>query len=286
MPKRHPKGSARVAARTSATQAATLADGRMEYVRGEMLQVRLRLDEAASRFAAKRGGAADAPIKRVERDGLLREIRRKPGARPGAAIPERPAFIGDMQRTVNAVLQRQMRDSLVMASDAATEQAKAAGLSADIDKRRIMAESKRALKKRIDRYSKRIGDEMWQDIRRQTYRGIGSSPGTVQERLGARVKVYENRIRRVVRTETNRAYNEQMQRAMEQIEEQNPSVVMMKRWDATVDQRICVNCREMHGEIVPLRATFRRWGIAYPPLHPFCRCVITTWPQKRSRGDD
>jgi SPP1 gp7 family putative phage head morphogenesis protein len=284
--KRHLKGVARVIARQSAGDAAMLADSKTAYVRGQLAPIRQSLRDATNRFAKRTGKTADDEFKRGDRPSLLREIRRGGETRPGARIPEVPRFVGEAERMTSAALRRQVRDSAERVYASATAQAESMGLDLTIDKRAVLARTKRIMDKRIARYSRRTSDEMWLDIKRQTWRHTGQPVGKLEDILADRVKVYENRVRRIIVTETNRAYNAQMVEVMDQLQEQNRDKKIMKRWDATIDKRLCADCREMHGDVVELHAKFRRWGIETPPLHPFCCCILTMWSAKRTQEND
>lgn len=41
-------------------------------------------------------------------------------------------------------------------------------------------------------------------------------------------------------------------------------------WKATLDHKTCRNCKRMHGKIYWIKEVVH----PYPPLHPFCRCVV------------
>ncbi|HET6496761.1 MAG TPA: phage minor head protein, partial [Thermoleophilia bacterium] len=277
MKKRALKGISRVFAKQSAQEAAMLTDSKMAYLRGELGQVKSAIGDATGRFTARARMRPDGRFKRTDREELLRELRRKPGARPGARIPEQPAFVTNIQRTTDAVLKRQVRDSAVMVRGHIEAQARAMGLDASIDRRALLARTKRIMDKRIERFSRRAASDMWRDIRRQTWRSVGKPVGSIDEILSKRVKVYESKLRRIIVTESQRAYNVQMLEVMDQVAAQNRDKRILKRWDATIDKRLCLDCREMHGAVSKLHAKFSRWDLQAPPLHPYCRCVLTIW---------
>lgn len=65
---------------------------------------------------------------------------------------------------------------------------------------------------------------------------------------------------------------------------------LQKMWLVQNDERICPHCLAHHGEVVDVDAEFDKertfagtpqkvYGdvLEYPPLHPRCRCTITTW---------
>lgn len=76
---------------------------------------------------------------------------------------------------------------------------------------------------------------------------------------------------RLVRTELNSTYNRIQMDTLHRVNSDDPG--WRKMWDATLDLRVCVVCRGVHGEIRPLNANFS-CGVPFPPVHPNDRCAI------------
>ena len=49
--------------------------------------------------------------------------------------------------------------------------------------------------------------------------------------------------------------------------------VKMYQYYATLDERTCPTCGELHGSVFPMTAF--EIGVTAPPIHPHCRCFIT-----------
>lgn len=78
----------------------------------------------------------------------------------------------------------------------------------------------------------------------------------------------------VVRTEVMHAYNAQADEAIQLAAQLDGEI--MKRWDATLDYRLCPTCAELHGTVVNVNESFPQ-GFDYPPAHNNCRCVVVAW---------
>jgi len=83
---------------------------------------------------------------------------------------------------------------------------------------------------------------------------------------------------RLVRTEMMNAYNVQHDEAISYANEHRPEgdEEFLRRWDAAADPRTCVLCMELDGTVTTIDGTFKG-GIANPPRHPCCRCVVLAW---------
>ncbi len=62
-----------------------------------------------------------------------------------------------------------------------------------------------------------------------------------------------------------------------------PFMPMRQRWDATIDARTCVHCRNLDGVVTELGDLFPG-GLREPPAHPFCRCTLTPMPVSWARA--
>ena len=84
------------------------------------------------------------------------------------------------------------------------------------------------------------------------------------------IALEDYRLRRVAATETFNAYS----RGHYEIDVPEG---WARRWDATLDIRICRICRQMHGETVPVDESFSG-GLVPGDVHPNCRCFPTYVP--------
>lgn len=82
------------------------------------------------------------------------------------------------------------------------------------------------------------------------------------------------RAERIVRTESIEAYNQDHEKAIRDAAADDGEI--LKRWDASVDRRVCPTCRALDGQVVAVDAAFSN-GLQRPPAHPNCRCAITPW---------
>ncbi len=88
----------------------------------------------------------------------------------------------------------------------------------------------------------------------------------------------------IARSETIRSSNAGEEEAFRE------AGIEVKEWYASLDERICSFCREMHGTQIAVGSAFQSDGavmevgghrlvmdygdVKYPPLHPDCRCTI------------
>lgn len=79
---------------------------------------------------------------------------------------------------------------------------------------------------------------------------------------------------RLARTEVVNAYNETALIGMDELEANDPGY--FRRWDAAIDGRTCIYCREYDDLVTPLEKPFPG-GVDHPPLHPNCRCAVVVW---------
>lgn len=80
---------------------------------------------------------------------------------------------------------------------------------------------------------------------------------------------------RIVRTEVMNVYNESARESIQEVAEDEPRI--QKRWDAILDGRVCLDCRQLHGVSVAPDENFPVPGDEGPPLHPYCRCTTVIW---------
>lgn len=110
-------------------------------------------------------------------------------------------------------------------------------------------------------------------------KGVIGEPGAqVEEIAEGLFRRHRHWAERIVRTETMNAYNVQHSEAIDQInadrEEDEPE--LLKRWDASIDKRLCQICADLDRRAVPTDKEFTS-GVMHPPAHPNCRCVVTAW---------
>jgi Phage Mu protein F like protein len=83
------------------------------------------------------------------------------------------------------------------------------------------------------------------------------------------------RLSRTATSETVDAYNDEILRQNAWIEAQG--YVVIETWSAILDKTTCRECAELDGQSVVRPAHFDD----PPPLHPNCRCILTTEIQAR-----
>jgi len=87
-------------------------------------------------------------------------------------------------------------------------------------------------------------------------------------------KLLKSRTETIARTEIMGALNAGALESAYQKEGRGLLREPLKRWTITPDEMTCRICRPLHGQTVPLHATFHN-GLDAPPAHPRCRCSIT-----------
>lgn len=106
-------------------------------------------------------------------------------------------------------------------------------------------------------------------------RGKAGDPGARAEVIAEGLFTrYRSWGERVVRTETINAYNVVAHEDIKMAQEFEPDLMM--KWDAAIDSRLCLRCRELDGKTAPVNGQFRP-GVSHPPLHPNCRCALVAW---------
>jgi hypothetical protein len=172
-----------------------------------------------------------------------------------------------------------------------------------IEAANVLAEGKKLVFKRFANSASRYAGHVGEDIRKQLaigvvkgetvdqlttrlaklggpkgivwIRGLPGEPGAkaelITEGLFRRYRYYAERL---VVTETVNAYNSFALVGMDELEDEDPGY--FKRWDAAVDKRLCLWCRDYDDQTVPLDKSFSS-GIQHPPLHPRCRCAVVVW---------
>ncbi len=145
-----------------------------------------------------------------------------------------------------------------------------------------IASGEKLLIKRFKSSARRYSDSVQKDIRKQLAVGLVKGENFFQ--LANRLmksggpdgifKKYRYWANRLVRTEVVHAYDSLALRGIQELHKEDSRI--MKRWDATVDGRICALCREMDHVVVDVDKSFPG-GFDHPPLHPNCRCAVVAW---------
>lgn len=111
-------------------------------------------------------------------------------------------------------------------------------------------------------------------------RGKEGDPGAIAEHIADGLfKKYRGWAERLVRTEMIGAYNDNHSAAIDLLNESRDADTTseyLKRWDASLDKRICPTCADLDRRAVAAGGLFLG-KYAHPPAHPNCRCVLVAW---------
>lgn len=92
-----------------------------------------------------------------------------------------------------------------------------------------------------------------------------------------RARISDGRLRRIAATETARAFGTGLRNGAHQLaldfEARGFSSVIGEQWDSVLDDRTCMECQDMNGEIVLPGESFPS-GLVPGSVHPWCRCVV------------
>lgn len=75
-------------------------------------------------------------------------------------------------------------------------------------------------------------------------------------------------------TELLAATNGLLDDGIREIHEREPAIE--RRWDGSLDRRICAICLALHDTTAPVGGTFSG-GYEDAPAHPNCRCRVGAW---------
>lgn len=160
----------------------------------------------------------------------------------------------------------------------------------------IIARGERTIVPRIRTSSKRYAGAVWRDMKAQlavgvvraetvdqltnrlqrlggprglvALRGVTGEPGAREEYIAEGLfRRYRHWAERVVRTETINSYNLAADEGIKEAKEIDDGI--KRRWDASLDSRLCVTCQDLHGEVVEVDEPFFD-GSMHPPSHPNC----------------
>lgn len=101
-----------------------------------------------------------------------------------------------------------------------------------------------------------------------------SQPATGSQMAGGLFTRYDYWAERIVRTEVMSAYNACVDQSIRQVRQFVPDVC--RRWDASLDMRVCQTCAGLNGAVAGLSEDFPG-GYATAPAHPNCRCRVGAW---------
>lgn len=227
-------------------------------------------------------------------------------------IGARPQWLGGIGRSVVGTLTKGGRKAGQLATRHLIEQVAAmdqhfqSGLNPiSIKQAAIVAKGDEMLVPRFRTSAARYTGMVWDDMRRQLavgfarnetidqmtnrLRRLGGPKGRVhmggnrhEEISEGLFKRYRHWSERLVRTEVINAYNVTQQVAAKEAKKQEPG--LKKRWDASLDMRVCVVCRDLHGSVAEVEGEFPG-GYRHPPAHPNCRCASVVWHPAWSDDD-
>lgn len=112
-------------------------------------------------------------------------------------------------------------------------------------------------------------------------RGKEGDPGAIAEEIAEGLfRRHRHWAERLVRTELIEAYNDQHEAGIDLLNEHRDAAVTseyLKRWDASLDKRICPVCRGLDRRTARAGENFPGVNFQHPPAHPNCRCVVVAW---------
>jgi SPP1 gp7 family putative phage head morphogenesis protein len=240
---------------------------------------------------------------------LLHALRRQ-GVTSGR-VPQIPKWISLLGFNLRDNLLRSAEEAGQKAMDHTLSQTMALDLKnldaealQGVDTDRVLAQVRRSMAPRIRKATEVAAIGLYDRTKSVFYRGV--MEGETIEAMGARIAgqaaadpavfasavgaslllSLRHQLDRTIRTEVMRAYNNGARFTILGLAEANTQLVWFKRWDSSLDLKVCPRCRALHGEIVPLHKDFRSGGGSGPPLHPHCRCILTAWAERRTANNE
>lgn len=111
-------------------------------------------------------------------------------------------------------------------------------------------------------------------------RGKKGDDGAVAEQIAEGLfRRHRYWAERLVRTELIEAYNQGHSDSIDLLNDSRDADTTdeyLKRWDSSLDKRICPICRGLDRTVARVGGKFRG-GYDHPPAHPNCRCVLVAW---------
>lgn len=265
-----------------------------------LVQAQRETEQALQRWLARGPEAAERFTAHHYRQVLIQLRTARVGAQ--AVVLNKPAWVIRIRDALRDALRKSTQRSGALAtqhliSEVATfDQIFRSSLAPiPIEQAAIIAKGDKMLIPRFQRSAQRYSGAIWDDMRRQL--AISLARNESVERMLARLarlggprtpdapaglfRRYRHWGERVVRTEAINAYNVQHMVGINEANALDPEI--KKRWDATLDSRLCVICQSLHGEIVEVGEMFPG-GFDKPPAHPNCRCAVVAWHE--SWGED
>jgi SPP1 gp7 family putative phage head morphogenesis protein len=167
----------------------------------------------------------------------------------------------------------------------------------------IVARNKKTLVPRFRTSAARYAGDIWKDLKQQlaigvvrgesieeltnrlvrlggprglvALRGVVGEPHAkvewISEGLFTRYRYWGERL---ARTELINAYNVGADESLKEAKKIDDGI--KRRWDASLDSRLCIICQGLHGEVREIGERFSD-GSLHPPSHPNCRCACVAW---------
>ncbi len=127
-------------------------------------------------------------------------------------------------------------------------------------------------------------------MRREITAGVTAGEGIrdLSRRIDGLEDISRNRAEVITRWSTIKSYNLAHQATYEAAEQSIPG--LQKMWLTQTDERACPHCLAQHGTVISIVDSFdpnltfagtppepHNGDLETPPLHPRCRCTITSW---------
>jgi len=146
------------------------------------------------------------------------------------------------------------------------------------------------------RWAREYGYTLIRDINETTLKmlrevvsGFIETPGMTIGNLVSMLPYSQQRALTIGVTEITRAYATSTEIAGKQLQREFPDVQVIKTWWTNNDDRVCLLCGPFNGIPVLIGEGFttdgdKSLGVPYPPIHPNCRCWISTTTRINTEG--
>lgn len=122
-------------------------------------------------------------------------------------------------------------------------------------------------------------DDVTAEALRQGLENFASVPGYTLADVMAALPFEDYRALRIATTETTRMFALAEQTAAAELQNQYPELEVTKTWYTNMDDRVCLICGPLEGEVVKADEMWQTvdgiW-ISMPPAHVNCRCWMMT----------